>query len=478
MQLDLLMAKPTLRKIKSALDSLPEELDAMYDQVLERIRAQNPEYAALGLKIICWVYHATKSLSVRDIRHALAVEIGDRSFDQEGLPDEELLEPVCAGLVTIQEHRTIGLVHYTAQEYLARRFLTIFPDSNRFVAETCLTYLSFEDFNLGPCQSKAALEARLDEYPLLIYVAENWARYLDKKTQIDTEEQILGFLAQESKVESSVQAMQAIKSPLRTFSGYQRASISDCRYTKNINGLHLCSMYGLQHIARKLIAQGADVSSTDSEGYTPLHYAAAYGSFEVVPLLLDEAADLEARTGYLWHTALHSAAWHGRQDVFQQLLGKGANAAARDRLGYLILHLAALNGHLQLVRLLLEGGGDINVRGSRGRTPLICAVGEGRAKTTQYLLDNGADINLADNFRQTPLHYAVMRNRPEIARLLVERGADSTLTDFRGRNPGSSPAAMYRDMAAVLWSEYEQANKFSKDALPQARTGTLGSDEL
>ncbi|HKG57592.1 MAG TPA: ankyrin repeat domain-containing protein [Candidatus Limnocylindrales bacterium] len=50
-------------------------------------------------------------------------------------------------------------------------------------------------------------------------------------------------------------------------------------------------------VARMLIEAGADVSSVMADGFTPLHAAAQNGDIELIDLLLDRGARLDARTG-------------------------------------------------------------------------------------------------------------------------------------------------------------------------------------
>ncbi|KAI4208801.1 MAG: hypothetical protein L6R36_009562, partial [Xanthoria steineri] len=85
------MGKLTLHQIKSALQQTPEELDSMYDHVFDCIRNQDPDFAALALKLIYWTHYATRPLNVQELRDAAAVEAGETSF-KKGLPDEDLIE--------------------------------------------------------------------------------------------------------------------------------------------------------------------------------------------------------------------------------------------------------------------------------------------------------------------------------------------------------------------------------------------------
>jgi ankyrin repeat protein len=49
-------------------------------------------------------------------------------------------------------------------------------------------------------------------------------------------------------------------------------------------------------VARLLIEAGADVNATQRHGYTPLHAAAENGDIELIDLLLDRGARIDART--------------------------------------------------------------------------------------------------------------------------------------------------------------------------------------
>ena len=412
----------------------------MYDQALERIQAQDPEYASLGLKIINWVHHAARPLSLQEIQHALAVEVDDKTFDEEGFPDEELLEPVCAGLITIQEHRTVRLVHYTAQEYLSRKSSVLFSKADAMIVSICLTYLCFEDFKSGPCNSDNDLQIRLEQYPLLRYAAQYWAQHVRATNDSILDEKILYFLARTPNVGSSTQAMLTTKSRNTNWSQ---------EYTRGLSGLCLASMHGLQPICMKLLEQGADVDSADHGRYTSLHYAAIdkYGGYtslhyaaihnygSIVALLLDSGANLDLRTTYHGRTALHWAAWHGHESVVQQLLGRGADIAARDQRRCTALHLAASGGHLPILRTLLETNNNVNVIDGYGATALYRAAEEGHEDATHFLLEHGAELDIGNHYQQTALHRAADVGHLTVARLLLEHGANYNLKDFYGYTP-------------------------------------------
>lgn len=74
-------------------------------------------------------------------------------------------------------------------------------------------------------------------------------------------------------------------------------------------------------IAKKLIAKGASVNNPGH--WTPLHYAAASGNNEIIPILLKKRADVNART-LRGITPLYMAARDGNADTVKLLLNAGA----------------------------------------------------------------------------------------------------------------------------------------------------------
>jgi ankyrin repeat protein len=68
---------------------------------------------------------------------------------------------------------------------------------------------------------------------------------------------------------------------------------------------------------------------------------------------------------YCWHetgeTALHLAAGEGHLEIVKLLLEHGADVNAKTAYET-ALHLAAGEGHLEIVKLLLEHGADVNAK--------------------------------------------------------------------------------------------------------------------
>jgi hypothetical protein len=105
--MDSLVKKLNAAAVHEALESLPKEVDDIYDEALERIEQQNEGEKHLAKQILSWITHARRPLHVYELQHALAVVCGTTSIDPDNLTDEDVLTSVCAGLVVIDEEGTI-----------------------------------------------------------------------------------------------------------------------------------------------------------------------------------------------------------------------------------------------------------------------------------------------------------------------------------------------------------------------------------
>ncbi len=100
--------------------------------------------------------------------------------------------------------------------------------------------------------------------------------------------------------------------------------------------LMLAALKGHAALAKKLVARGADVNKT---GWTPLHYAATGGHVEIINLLLEEHAYIDAESPNKT-TPLMMAAHYGSPAAVKVLLEAGADTRARNQLGLTAIDFA------------------------------------------------------------------------------------------------------------------------------------------
>mmetsp|Transcript_8009 Transcript_8009/g.26628 ORF Transcript_8009/g.26628 Transcript_8009/m.26628 type:complete len:164 (-) Transcript_8009:51-542(-) len=129
-----------------------------------------------------------------------------------------------------------------------------------------------------------------------------------------------------------------------------------------------------EQVERLVVQGGVDPSAADSEGWTPLIFAARDG--------------------------------HAR--CTQRLLELGARANP-ERVSHSALRGAAMNGHLEVCQLLLAAGADPSQPSNGGRTPLMGAVRGGFVDVARLLVEHGADVSAVNSFGETALSLAQER---------------------------------------------------------------------
>jgi len=173
----------------------------------------------------------------------------------------------------------------------------------------------------------------------------------------------------------------------------------------------LATYHGQRGVAQTLIDHGADVDvftaaalnkadrlaillKHDAEsvnrhspdGWSPLALAAHFGSRAAARLLLTAGADLGLRSkNPTGNTALHAAVAGKRHELVELLIDAGADVNAQDASGWTPLNLAAHEGVVETVRLLLTNGADQTIADKNGRTPRETAEREGNTAVLELL---------------------------------------------------------------------------------------------
>ena len=136
-----------------------------------------------------------------------------------------------------------------------------------------------------------------------------------------------------------------------------------------------------------------------------------------------------AACGEQGKTALMTAAENGDTEVVSLLLNNGAdvNAQDNDNWGGTALMLAVIGGHADVVNALLENGADVSATLSGGPmsgvSALMMAVVVGHADVAIAIMQGGADVNAQDREGFTAVMYAEQYGRTEVVTALLAKGA-------------------------------------------------------
>jgi len=106
---------------------------------------------------------------------------------------------------------------------------------------------------------------------------------------------------------------------------------------------------------------------------SPLYYAARIGLVEVIMILLEQKADVNAQRGY-YGNALLAASTRGHEKVVQILVKTGADVNAKCRKSSeSALYVASCNNNEKIVRILVDAGAVVNAQGGLYGTALQAA---------------------------------------------------------------------------------------------------------
>ncbi|MCZ6491098.1 MAG: ankyrin repeat domain-containing protein, partial [Acidobacteria bacterium] len=210
--------------------------------------------------------------------------------------------------------------------------------------------------------------------------------------------------------------------------------------------LSLACSKGSAAMVEKLLQAGADPNAAQWTGVTPLMACARAGSADAVKLLLARHAGVNAKDTRRGQTGLMWAVAQQHVEVVRLLIEQGADVNARSHMpggftplqfltygvrrrdpsgpdklepgdvhpdpsssrgGFTALMFAARQGDVNSARLLVDAGANVNAVSPDYGSALVVAASSGHESAALFLLEKGADPNGADIWGFAPLHYAL-----------------------------------------------------------------------
>lgn len=471
LHLDSLSDKVCKGDVKRALKSLPTGSDAydrVYDESLVRIQSQTENLKHLAMRALMWTICSKGPLNVDGLQQALAITSTTKTLDVDNIPDIDLVIEVCSGLINFDEKsKVIRLVHFTAQEYLQRKWKQWFTGAHSEIAWVCVFYLSLGKSKAGKGSDVPNSQSSSFHH----YASTNWKYH----AQFNPTEDIFTLRL---LVDPFIVAYWNKTTIPRCHCG--NGSSSSCfTAPTNASPLHFAVHHGTETSVKLLLQNGSDchkkdkyqrtplswaversvvpttlalldaganVNHVDMFGGTPLSYAAVMGSPEIVKLLLQRGAKVDRKC-------------HAGETPFDRACARGKSKSRDAIIGIFLAHDAALVAKsmslvvdfeemTELARLhkRQDFAREIEKRSSKFQSAsLLASSRNGNLGDVKRLLREGANPDYRDPpWGRSPLSQAAEYNRTAVVTHLLESGVHPDMLDTNGfansqRNAGRTP---------------------------------------
>lgn len=471
LQITTLKAEITPEDVEKSLDSLAaKSLADIIREAIERIRNQkDADQVNIGMKTLMWAVYASRTLTIEELRHAVALTarpyIRDDAHAHEievtRLSPHVLIKATRYFLRVDEKNGQVG-IHKAMKDYCDKA--NVFEDAHYQMSETCLTFLDRRCFSLQ-CESKEEYVNRKREHPFYEYAARHWGLHMRKAGEGR-------FLGHTSPVSMNTLLNRpmflncvavALHEDLQRYRMWEWHKHDPWRTLRArvhpvLRPSHLLVYFDLQQtLDWSLRRNKDDVGRPSQTGTTPLYLACNLGRMRVLESLLfdfnaspvDKGAEpfghnlaaavfvqspeivqrlLYVNTKELvrqpnWHNRqpLGEAAMRESEEIVRSLVKAIETLPDRedillhqedgDRWGALHEVAGAAHPNLDIMKILVNAPGGKKLLSQRTQrcqdTPLHIAAVRGQTAVVQVLLDLGANPMDRQIGGHTPLHSAV-----------------------------------------------------------------------
>ncbi|OCK74790.1 ankyrin [Lepidopterella palustris CBS 459.81] len=480
-----LRSSKTLTQLKPLISQAPARLHDVYKANWERVCQQEPEDTSRAMSILRWIFLSFRPLTVSELTAALAVP-SDNSLGLllENLPAEldadyvnEEIVMLCGSFIEIHNNpqsdsvplKTVHFIHFSAKEYLREMWrpksplvsdCSIVESQNNELAMVALRYLNLDSTWAA---TREAPFHMLDSAPFLDYAGYYWPNHIFQSAHNYL--QVIPFINKLFHPQNP--------------NGVKWRKWFDAKTGhKSSSSLFYAVHFGFIDTSKYLIHDlKVDVDQPEGPYGTALGAACANGNMEVVDMLLDVGADVNAHLKFdNADPALLIASTCGHWKVVSRLLAWGTDVPSSSYGGLLML-LPCIKGDIKVVEQLLYAGIDPNESLRNIMTPLIAASYGGTssaaedffasfrykrrvhvdlsdsitsqlptreeqpkesksiaAELVRLLLRHGAQVDWQGRFGWTALHLAAAVGNVDCIQALLEGGANVDLVDYSGES--------------------------------------------
>lgn len=472
---------------------LPENLSNLYQSFLNSIPADDRLLAGKLLRILAT---AARPLNIDEIRSFLIIGSSHHTISaleaEPGIGRLESIRMLLGPLIRISGSR-VYLVHQSLKDFLlhlsaipshplAGHFGVNLQHETLMLVQSCVQYLSFNDFEGDMFSHGFALEGESPESPSSL---SDWQdREKDDTFEVSSfdlfnepifkEQHVLDaefcvsisnhyHLYDYAALHWAAQFAQCSERPSNKvhdavisfffgptyclsnwFRYFWAVNLPNEPFPERVGGLTIAAFCGLVSIMEEILtATNYDV---DEQVGPAIYWASRRGYDRCVKRLLRKA-DIPSEASYVnRQSPLLAACEHGHFRCTEILISSGRfDVNEQDLHGRSPLHLACVSGFDDILRLLLKQS-DINVNlpDRNGACPLFSAVASNSDRTLSLLLgDQRVNPNWRDNLGRSALLWAAAEGYYTSTKILLkDPRVDAASKDARGRTALSLAAQL------------------------------------
>ena len=178
-------------------------------------------------------------------------------------------------------------------------------------------------------------------------------------------------------------------------------------------------------LIKYLVDNGADVKQANNMNWQPLHAAAYRGNLIAIQFFIEEGKVNVSSTTSDGETPLLLASKEDNEEVIEYLIGKGANVNEADKDGKSPLWVASKYDNVNAMRMLIKNDADVEQANHVGGRPIHIAAFKGFLNAVKLLIEEGnADVNAETDKGLTALALARHEHHRNVVNYLIEKGAN------------------------------------------------------
>ncbi|KAG8160710.1 hypothetical protein KVR01_008974 [Diaporthe batatas] len=189
-------------EIEEALNRYPKNLNGYYMRVLEKLCMKTEQQQELARRAFLILIAAAQSISLDEMRNALAVVPGAEDHDPRRVPYTKNIENLCSPLITFgkprggdaEDNPLLKLCHKTVEDFFLQnpdtlsldpksglwKYFVNHQEANEAMAMDCVTYLQYKRYQSPTPKIGAILSKPIPkEHAFLPYAATFWAQHCD-----------------------------------------------------------------------------------------------------------------------------------------------------------------------------------------------------------------------------------------------------------------------------------------------------------